>query len=119
FSVLLRSQLICFFFSSRRRHTSSNRDWSSDVCSSDLVVLPGELGPHQPVALLEPAGGAVHADPGGEQAEVLARGPELVPQPQAEIGRASCRERAQVPGGGVACKHTGQQGGRSTVAATT
>src|SRR5438105_13096977 len=25
-----------FFFSSRRRHTSSTRDWSSDVCSSDL-----------------------------------------------------------------------------------
>src|SRR6266542_2918546 len=27
----------CFFFSSRRRHTSCYRDWSSDVCSSDLV----------------------------------------------------------------------------------
>src|SRR5206468_9008348 len=27
----------CFFFSSRRRHTRSDRDWSSDVCSSDLV----------------------------------------------------------------------------------
>src|SRR5271167_1401129 len=26
----------CFFFSSRRRHTRSKRDWSSDVCSSDL-----------------------------------------------------------------------------------
>src|SRR5207249_217629 len=25
------------FFSSRRRHTSSKRDWSSDVCSSDLL----------------------------------------------------------------------------------
>src|SRR5699024_619124 len=25
-----------FFYSSRRRHTSSKRDWSSDVCSSDL-----------------------------------------------------------------------------------
>src|SRR6266704_1474654 len=25
-----------FFFSSRRLHTSSKRDWSSDVCSSDL-----------------------------------------------------------------------------------
>src|SRR5438105_959205 len=29
-----------FFFSSRRRHTRSTRDWSSDVCSSDL----GEAG---------------------------------------------------------------------------
>src|SRR5207249_7460924 len=27
---------IFFFFSSRRRHTRSKRDWSSDVCSSDL-----------------------------------------------------------------------------------
>src|SRR5699024_2590930 len=28
-----------FFFSSRRRHTRSKRDWSSDVCSSDLVLM--------------------------------------------------------------------------------
>src|SRR6266513_4369538 len=28
-----------FFFSSRRRHTRSKRDWSSDVCSSDLGGL--------------------------------------------------------------------------------
>src|SRR6266576_6465791 len=28
-----------FFFSSRRRHTRSLRDWSSDVCSSDLADL--------------------------------------------------------------------------------
>src|SRR5438105_15501979 len=28
-----------FFFSSRRRHTRSTRDWSSDVCSSDLLLL--------------------------------------------------------------------------------
>src|SRR5207249_4554146 len=30
---------VTFFFSSRRRHTRSKRDWSSDVCSSDLAVL--------------------------------------------------------------------------------
>src|SRR5438128_7116676 len=29
--------LLLFFFSSRRRHTRCYRDWSSDVCSSDLV----------------------------------------------------------------------------------
>src|SRR5690606_41000426 len=29
-----------FFFSSRRRHTRFSRDWSSDVCSSDLVGRP-------------------------------------------------------------------------------
>src|SRR5207247_1162744 len=33
-----RSFLV-FFFSSRRRHTRSTRDWSSDVCSSDLGCL--------------------------------------------------------------------------------
>src|SRR2546422_3156971 len=40
-----------FFFSSRRRHTRCSRDWSSDVCSSDLIaraevardLLPEEL----------------------------------------------------------------------------
>src|SRR5256884_1188881 len=30
--------LSMFFFSSRRRHTRCSRDWSSDVCSSDLVA---------------------------------------------------------------------------------
>src|SRR2546422_4461105 len=29
-----------FFFSSRRRHTRCSRDWSSDVCSSDLYRRP-------------------------------------------------------------------------------
>src|SRR2546430_7019089 len=29
---------MCFFFSSRRRHTRFDCDWSSDVCSSDLQV---------------------------------------------------------------------------------
>src|SRR5207249_6094992 len=33
-----------FFFSSRRRHTRSKRDWSSDVCSSDLATLPQRDG---------------------------------------------------------------------------
>src|SRR2546422_3814423 len=28
-----------FFFSSRRRHTRCSRDWSSDVCSSDLELI--------------------------------------------------------------------------------
>src|SRR3712207_8257657 len=31
-------QLVVLFFSSRRRHTRYWRDWSSDVCSSDLAV---------------------------------------------------------------------------------
>src|SRR5690606_7551975 len=31
--------LLLFFFSSRRRHTRFSRDWSSDVCSSDLLIF--------------------------------------------------------------------------------
>src|SRR6266852_6414964 len=31
-------QFLFFFFSSRRRHTRCYRDWSSDVCSSDLLI---------------------------------------------------------------------------------
>src|SRR5215510_11012159 len=34
--------MVCFFFSSRRRHTSWPRDWSSDVCSSDLGGVSGD-----------------------------------------------------------------------------
>src|SRR3712207_8044674 len=33
----------CFFFSSRRRHTRYWRDWSSDVCSSDLYRTVGDM----------------------------------------------------------------------------
>src|SRR5690606_39378690 len=33
-----------FFFSSRRRHTRFSRDWSSDVCSSDLGIAQAHLG---------------------------------------------------------------------------
>src|SRR6266496_1463251 len=35
-NVVQLELLVLFFFSSRRRHTRSLRDWSSDVCSSDL-----------------------------------------------------------------------------------
>src|SRR3712207_3797440 len=34
---------VLFFFSSRRRHTRYWRDWSSDVCSSDLFEVVGDL----------------------------------------------------------------------------
>src|SRR5699024_11845115 len=44
-SILLRLirflRPTCFFFASRRRHTRSKRDWSSDVCSSDLGFSEG------------------------------------------------------------------------------
>src|SRR5690606_40881807 len=39
----------CFFFASRRRHTRFSRDWSSDVCSSDLLptCLPLDVYPRE------------------------------------------------------------------------
>src|SRR5687768_6184833 len=39
FFDLIRHFFSSFFFSSRRRHTRCSRDWSSDVCSSDLEIL--------------------------------------------------------------------------------
>src|SRR5690606_40692517 len=35
--------MLIFFFSSRRRHTRFSRDWSSDVCSSDLILIEKRL----------------------------------------------------------------------------
>src|SRR5256885_16945973 len=79
-----------FFFSSRRRHTRLQGDWSSDVCSSDLVVVglaAVSLGAQQPSQalgfLLAGAEGAGHLD--GD------RGLR-----QVEIGRASCRGRGEI-----------------------
>src|SRR2546422_3808053 len=39
-----------FFFSSRRRHTRCSRDWSSDVCSSDLRLAASRVRWEVPVA---------------------------------------------------------------------
>src|SRR2546421_2532081 len=49
--------VVFFFFSSRRRHTRSDRDWSSDVCSSDLVLSARIAGSAAPL---------VHADEPGQ-----------------------------------------------------
>src|SRR2546422_4867378 len=46
--ITKRGHTMFFFFSSRRRHTRCSRDWSSDVCSSDLgiaLLRPDELDP--------------------------------------------------------------------------
>src|SRR6266481_8915549 len=56
--------MLLFFFSSRRRHTRWNCDWSSDVCSSDLADAgDDDLGPvpqqHLQI-LLQPRVGPVH-----------------------------------------------------------
>src|SRR5260221_5630018 len=42
--VTLELYVAVFFFSSRRRHTRSLCDWSSDVCSSDLSAVSGTSG---------------------------------------------------------------------------
>src|SRR5690625_7726078 len=59
-----------FFFSSRRRHTRWPRDWSSDVCSSDLQLLElvknalvgghDELGVRQLLGCSDDLGGGTH-----------------------------------------------------------
>src|SRR5438105_11779817 len=86
-----------FFFSSRRRHTRSTRDWSSDVCSSDLSrPLQVQPAPHhrlsQSVELsarpLPAAGHRRDGEHGPHQATLLRQ-----PPPLEQIGRASCRER--------------------------
>src|SRR5690625_7503799 len=91
--------LCVFFFSSRRRHTRWPRDWSSDVCSSDLdrmpAFLPGEkLGEGLRPGKLDPDERAdLHAGL-GEVSEQIAG--------TLEIGRASCRERVESSVGAVA-----------------
>src|SRR5215475_11135860 len=51
--------MICLFFSSRRRHTRFSRDWSSDVCSSDLGDLRVRLVHAELGRYLETAHGAL------------------------------------------------------------
>src|SRR5437899_12978639 len=43
FVLQAKSNLVFFFFSSRRRHTRCLSDWSSDVCSSDLPAVAASL----------------------------------------------------------------------------
>src|SRR5690606_38112317 len=45
-----------FFFSSRRRHTRFSRDWSSDVCSSDLLLTGPLEYTNEPYAIAKIAG---------------------------------------------------------------
>src|SRR5262249_61819688 len=83
-----------FFFSSRRRHTRLVSDWSSDVCSSDLLS-------REPLGVREKYGlnRAETAEFG--RSCLLAR--RLLEQ-GVQIGRASCRERVEVSGGGGSLK---------------
>src|SRR2546430_14464638 len=79
--------LLFFFFSSRRRHTRFDCDWSSDVCSSDLQHFLLD------VLLVNTCAGRDHAEQ-----KVLSRLGELkvYKRRDTEIGRASCRERGEI-----------------------
>src|SRR5438445_9414654 len=86
-----------FFFSSRRRHTRYWRDWSSDVCSSDLdghqrqsviVAASPDEAVDPPVAAAIEIDGLVADRHGAENASA----PPLEDR-GIQIGRASCRER--------------------------
>src|SRR5437867_10601879 len=106
FGVLVRRcavERLFFFFSSRRRHTRSYGDWSSDVCSSDLDG--NTPGLHLEQRLEMAALGVRGLDSGeGETRPVRAEaGEDRVAHGQPpfdEIGRASCRERVESAGGG-------------------
>src|SRR5688500_20197661 len=100
---------MCFFLSSRRRHTRLQGDWSSDVCSSDLATIPDDEGTwfgFEQEYFLYKNGAPLGFPQGGG-----------FPPPQGEyytgvgykneIGRASCRESVQI---GVTIG-SGQDGG--------
>src|SRR5215471_18682338 len=56
------ARLPSFFFSSRRRHTISLRDWSSDVCSSDLGAEVWRTAPNAPNIFQEDMATSVTVD---------------------------------------------------------
>src|SRR3712207_8360717 len=99
-----------FFFSSRRRHTRYWRDWSSDVCSSDLRVRgPAQASPSRVPARLGPAGAHQHRPPCRPPPGVGEAGAAREPGRAAvgrlpEIGRASGRERGEISVGAVSLK---------------
>src|SRR5258707_5918015 len=102
--VAFFSVAVCFlFFSSRRRHTRYWRDWSSDVCSSDLRALNGLV--KDPLGLLGDALGQVgkylatpnqRAGQSPEFAEFQSRAQQLEPNThrseERRVGK-ECRSR--------------------------
>src|SRR5256885_6669298 len=91
---------VCFFFfSSRRRHTRLQGDWSSDVCSSDLgrhargVEVVARIQRDQHVI----GGGPAVQDLGGGEDGAVAQGHHVAGAAHpTEIGRASCRGRGEI-----------------------
>src|SRR5437867_7542134 len=94
-----------FFFSSRRRHTRSYGDWSSDVCSSDLIetIIHNRLNRHHTsVPSLSPFQSAYRKFHSAETALLRIYNDLLVSISQ--IGRASCRERVYMSDVAVSVK---------------
>src|SRR3712207_7734589 len=94
------SALCLFFFSSRRRHTRYWRDWSSDVCSSDLVrVIRGQRVADDKSGVVADHGEPLVAERVHQRDQVAGEGAGVVPAlglvGQPEIGRASCRKECR------------------------
>src|SRR5688572_32998670 len=86
-----------FIYSTRRRHTRFDCDWSSDVCSSDLCVFADLLGEAAHQRALAHARLARDVDgkrpPRAQIVERVAQqGELLLATDENKIGRASCRE---------------------------
>src|SRR2546421_7920667 len=87
-----------FFFSSRRRHTRSDRDWSSDVCSSDLAadygaVLVDAATFRLPLDVMAVTVSVVSNHVRASQVPLDPALLKVLHRQREEIGRASCRER--------------------------
>src|SRR6266508_6577318 len=67
-----------FFFSSRRRHTRWPRDWSSDVCSSDLLIVAAIPVRGEPHGVAVGAGAVWVADANGAILKVNPNTNEIV-----------------------------------------
>src|SRR5205814_7415809 len=94
--IILLVIVFFFFFSSRRRHTRCLSDWSSDVCSSDLITKVFKTTGTSSRAA-SPQARAVRACTSclknfRDSARLRAVG---VKKMGGEIGRASCREREE------------------------
>src|SRR5207248_8865975 len=96
-------------FSSRRRHTRSYGDWSSDVCSSDLLkysIVQGVVSARREFEGVEMIQLAIPIEPGnsggplldmqGRVNGLLTMKSAMSPNLGFEIGRASCRERVEI-----------------------
>src|SRR5256884_5078132 len=95
------ARAVVFFFSSRRRHTICSRDWSSDVCSSDLAgraECSRVAKPKQQVAVTEIRASGGERGGSGEGIRAIDMQVCVVHLLGEKIGRASCRESVDLGG---------------------